>query len=74
MTDRTYIRTINEFVFDKTIIFSIIKKIVNYYYNIFSFQPNIFKKKEKMSINITEHKNCLAILKAAVDSNINLTY
>lgn len=71
---RTYIRTLNNAIFDKIFIFSLFKRIVTFYYNSFVFHPNIFKNSEKMSITNTEHKNCLAFLKAAKESNINFIY
>ena len=72
--DRTYIRTLNNALFDRFIVFSVLKEIVTFYYNSFIYHPNIFKNNEKMPINTTEHKNCLAFLKAATDSNINFIY
>lgn len=74
MADRTYIRTLNTFIFDKLVVFSVIKNIVTFYYNLFFYHPNIFKKNSCVPINNTEHKNCLAFLKAAADSNINFIY
>ncbi len=70
----TYLRTINSIVFEKFIIFSILKKIVTFYYNTFIFQPNIFKNSKKVSTNNLEHKNSLAFLKIASDRNINYIY
>lgn len=72
--DRTYIRTLSLSIFDNFFVFSILKRIVTFYYNSFIFQPNIFKKSEKLSIDKSEHKNCLAFLKAAKDTNINFIY
>lgn len=74
MTDRTYIRTLNTILFDKMVVFSVIKNIVTFYYDLFLYHPNIFKKKSKVSITNSEHKNCLAFLKAAGDNNINFIY
>ncbi len=73
-SSRTYIRTINTAIWDNVFILSLLKRIVTFYYNSFVFQPNIFKKAEKLSITNSEHKNCLAFLKAAKDSNINFIY
>ncbi len=72
--NRTYIRTFSIAFFDKIFIFSLIKRIVTFYYNSFVFHPNIFKNYKKMSTNTTEHKKCLAFLKAADNSNINFIY
>lgn len=72
--NRTYIRTFNSTVFDKFFIFSLLKRIVTFYYNSFIYHPNIFKNNEIMSTNNTEHKDCLAFLKAADSSNINFIY
>lgn len=74
MADRTYIRILNTFIFDKLVVFSIIKNIVTFYYNLFFYHPNIFKKNPDVPINNTEHKNCLAFLKTAANSNINFIY
>ncbi len=70
----TYIRKFNTTLFDKIFILSMIKRIVTFYYNSFLFHPNIFKNYKKMSTNISEHKNCLALIKAAGNSNINFIY
>ena len=72
--NRTYIRTINETLFSKIFVFALLKKIVTFYYNSFLFHPNIFKKNDNLSTNNTEHKDCLAFLKAVNNSNINLIY
>ena len=72
--NRTYIRKINNLIVDKIFIFALIKRIVTFYYNSFIFHPNIFKNYKKMSTNISEHKNCLALIKAAGNSNINFIY
>ena len=72
--NRTYIRKINNLIVDKIFIFALIKRIVTFYYNSFIFHPNIFKNYKKMSTNISEHKDCLAFLKAADNSHINFIY
>lgn len=72
--NRTYIRTFNSTIFDKVFILSLIKRIVTFYYNSFIFHPNIFKNYKNVSTNTAEHKNCLAFLKAADNSNINFIY
>ncbi len=74
MKDITYIRTLNKVITNRFLIFSIIKGIVTFYYNSFCMHPNIFKNYKKVSISNTEHKNCLAFLKAAGSSNINYIY
>ncbi len=74
MSNITYLRKFNTTFVDKIFLFSLIKKIVTFYYDTFIFHQNIFKKYENMSINNLEHKNCLAFLKAAKDSSINYIY
>lgn len=74
MKNITYLRTLNTAIFDRFIVFALIKRIVTFYYNACLFHPNIFKKSEKMSMTNSEHKNCLAFLKAASDNNINYIY
>lgn len=74
MANRTYIRTLNTVIFDKCIVFSVLKNIVTFYYNLLCYHPNIFKKNSNASINNIEHKNSLAMLKAVADCNINFTY
>lgn len=74
MNQRTYIRAVNTAILDRFFIFSILKRIVTFYYNSFVFHPNIFKNYENVSINNTEHKKCLAFLKAADNTNINFIY
>lgn len=74
MNLRTYLRTLNSVIFDRFVVFTVLKRIVTFYYNTCLFHPNIFKNPSNVSINNTEHKNCLAFLKAAGDSNINYIY
>lgn len=74
MNEITYYRTLNMAIFDRCFVFSLIKKIVTFYYNSLNFNHNIFKNPSNMSINKTEHKNCLAFLKATADNNINFIY
>lgn len=74
MSRITYLRTVNNIVFDRFIIFSLFRKIVTFYYNTFIFHPNIFKNSKKVSTNNIEHKNSLAFLKIANDRNINYIY
>lgn len=74
MNKRTYIRAVNTAILDRCFILSVLKKIVTFYYNSFVFHPNIFKNYEKVPNNTTEHKNCLAFLKAVDSANINFIY
>ncbi len=74
MKNITYLRTLNEVISNKFILFSVIKRVVNFYYNMYFYHPNIFKNFSNMSINNTEHKKSLAFLKAAGSSNINFIY
>ncbi len=52
----------------------VIKGIVTFYYNIFVNHSNLLKNIPCMPIDNTEHKNCLAFLKAAVNTNIDFIY
>lgn len=74
MNETTYLRILNSTLFDNFLPLAILKRIVTFYYNSFMFHPNIFKTDKNMSINNTEHKNCLEILKAAGNPNINFIY
>ena len=50
------------------------KNIVTFYYNIFFNHSDLLKKTKDLPIDKAEHKNCLALLKAAVSTNINFIY
>ena len=53
--------------------FIMLKKIVKFYYNVAFEHTNFLKNVENLPINTTEHKNCLAFLKAA-GNNIYFIY
>jgi len=53
---------------------SLLKIIVNFYYKKLFFNPNTLKYQENMPIYITEHKNCLELIKAVSNSNIDFIY
>ena len=74
MKNITYFRTLNEAISNRFVLISLLKRVVNFYYNMYFYDPNIFKNFSNMSINNTEHKKSLAFLKAAGSSNINLIY
>ena len=58
----------------KLMLFVMLKQIVTFYYDIIFNNSNLLKKNENVPMNTSEHKNCLALLKAAVNTNINFIY
>ncbi len=61
-------------VLNKLLICNVLKQIVTFYYNLFNYHSNLLKNHKNMPIDNKEHKSCLALLKAAVETNINFIY
>ena len=59
---------------DNFVLQKIVKSIVTFYYNKMHFHENILKNQENVSINITEHKNCLEYVKISKNINSNFIY
>lgn len=72
--DLTHTRILSTVLFDRLLLCSLFKKIVNFYYKRFTIHPNLFKFSEKMSINKTEHTNYLTFIKTVNSSSINYIY
>lgn len=49
----------------------LLKKIVTFYYNLFTFNANTLKNSEEMSMTNEEHKAAMVLLKNAAGAYMN---